>query len=103
MCRHARRWSGSGNDRAFGQPGHQRRTAAFLCDVERGIRDVVGEVEPESDRAGGLIEAFDKQPEGYCARDFPELALGLLAGSLKLTEVGCESSGERVASWYDRA
>ena len=66
---------------------HQRRTAAFLCDVERGIRDVVGEVEPESDCAGGLIEAFDKQPEGYCARDFPELALGLLAGSLKLTEV----------------
>jgi hypothetical protein len=66
---------------------HQRRTAAFLCDVERGIRDVVGEVEPESDRAGGLIDAFDQQPAGDCARDVPELALLLLAGSLMLTDV----------------
>jgi hypothetical protein len=66
---------------------HQRRTAAFLCDVERGIRDVVGEVEPESDRAGGLIDAFYQQPTGHCARDGPELALALLAGSLMLTDV----------------
>ena len=29
----------------------QRGTAAFLCDVQRGIRDVVGEVEPESPAA----------------------------------------------------
>ena len=62
----------------------QRRTAAFLCDVRLGIRDVVGEVEPESPRAGGLIDALDQQPEGDCARDIPELALGLLAGSLML-------------------
>ncbi len=62
----------------------QRRTAAFLCDVRLGICDVVGEVEPESPRAGSLIEALDKQPEGDCARDIPELALGLLAGSLML-------------------
>jgi hypothetical protein len=63
----------------------QRRTAAFLCDVRLGIRDVVGEVEPESPRAGGLIDALDQQPEGECARDIPELALGLLAGSLMLS------------------
>ena len=62
----------------------QRRTAAFLCDVRLGICDVVGEVEPESPRAGGLIDALDQQPEGDCARDVPELALGLLAGSLML-------------------
>jgi hypothetical protein len=62
----------------------QRRTAAFLCDVRLGICDVVGEVEPESPRAGGLIEALDQKPEGDCARDIPELALGLLAGSLML-------------------
>jgi hypothetical protein len=62
----------------------QRRTAAFLCDVRLGICDVVGEVEPESPRAGGLIDALDRQPEGDCARDIPELALGLLAGSLML-------------------
>jgi hypothetical protein len=69
---------------------HQRRTAAFLCDVERGIRDVVGEVEPESDGAGGLINAFNQQPEGDCVRDVPELALALLAGSLMLTEVDAD-------------
>jgi hypothetical protein len=62
----------------------QRRTAAFLCDVRLGICDVVGEVEAESPRAGGLIDALDHEPEGDCARDMPELALGLLAGSLML-------------------
>jgi hypothetical protein len=62
----------------------QRRTAAFLCDVRQGICDVVGEVEPESPGAGSLIDALDQQPDGECARDIPELALGLLAGSLML-------------------
>jgi hypothetical protein len=66
---------------------HQRRTAAFLCDVERGIRDVVGEVEPESNGAGGLIDALNQQPTGDCLRDVPELALALLAGSLTLTDL----------------
>ena len=59
----------------------ERRTAAFLCDVRLGIRDAVGEVEPESPRAGGLIDALN---EVDCAGDIPELALGLLAGSLML-------------------
>ncbi len=63
---------------------NERRTAAFLCDVQRGIRDVVGDVEPESPQAGGLIDAMDHQPESESARDVPELALGLLAGSLML-------------------
>ena len=49
----------------------QRRTAAFLCDVRLGICDVVGEVEPESPRAGGLIDALDPQPEGDSAEMFP--------------------------------
>ena len=39
----------------------QRRTAAFLCDVKRGIRDVVGEVEPESPWAGGLLDDVNNQ------------------------------------------
>jgi hypothetical protein len=69
---------------------HQRRTAAFLCDMEHGIRDVVGDVEPESDGAGGLINAFNQQPAGDCVRDVPELALALLAGSLMLTEVDAD-------------
>ena len=74
----------------------QRRTAAFLCDVRLGICDVVGEVEPESPGAGGLIEALNQQSEGECARDIPELALGLLAGSLML----CGSAvPTRVRDW----
>ena len=64
----------------------ERFTAAFLCDVRLGIRGVVGEAEPEPPRAGvrGLIDVMDIHPEGDCARDAPELALGLLAGSLML-------------------
>jgi hypothetical protein len=64
--------------------GGQRRTAAFLCDVRWGIRDVVGEVEPESAHAGGLLDASNPQPDGGCARDVHELALRFLAGSLML-------------------
>jgi hypothetical protein len=64
---------------------NERLTAAFLCDVQRGIGDVMGEVEPESDQAGGLIHALNQYPEADCARDVPELALGLLAGSLLLS------------------
>jgi hypothetical protein len=62
----------------------QRRTVAFLCDLQRGIRDVVGEVEPESPSAGGLLDELNDQAGCECARDAPELALGLLAGSLML-------------------
>jgi hypothetical protein len=63
----------------------QRRTAAFLCDVRRGIRDVVGEVERDSPSAGSLLEELDVQADGGGARDVPELALGLLAGTLALS------------------
>jgi hypothetical protein len=62
----------------------QRRTAAFLCDVQMGIADVVGEVEPESPDAGSLLDDLIQQPGIDCVRDVPELAVGLLAGSLML-------------------
>jgi len=62
----------------------QRRTAAFLCDVRRGIRDVVGDVEPESTGAGRLIDELSEQVAEVCVRDVSELALGLLAGSWML-------------------
>ena len=56
-------------------------TAAFLCDVRLGIRGVVGEAEPEL-RASRRFDRSDGfKPEGDCARDVPELALGLLAGA----------------------
>jgi hypothetical protein len=62
--------------------GSQRRTAAFLCDVQKGIVDVVGDVEPESPGAGGLLDELARQPGIDCVRDVPELAISLLAGSL---------------------
>jgi hypothetical protein len=60
----------------------ERRTAAFLCDVRSGICDALGEVEPESATAGGLLDELEDQAESECARDVPDLALGLLSGSL---------------------
>ena len=42
------------------------------------------EVEPESPEAGGLVDALDQLPGVRLRRDVPELALGLLAGSLML-------------------
>ncbi len=65
------------------QRGH-RRTAAFLCDVRRGIRDAVGDVEPDSSSAGRLIDELSEQFGEACVRDVPELALRLLAGCLML-------------------
>jgi hypothetical protein len=63
----------------------QRRTAAFLCDVQKGIAEVVGEVEPESPAAGSLLDELVQQPGMDCVRDVPELAIGMLAGSLMLS------------------
>ncbi len=62
----------------------QRRTVAFLCDVDRGICDVMGSVERESPDAGSLLDEIDSQTGADGIRDAPELALGLLAGCLTL-------------------
>jgi hypothetical protein len=62
-----------------------RRTAAFLCDVQRGICDARGEVEPEPPRSSRLLEQLAREWEGDCVRDVPELARGLLAGTLLLS------------------
>jgi hypothetical protein len=64
--------------------GSQRRTAAFLCDVQAGIAGVVGEVEPESSAAGSMLDEWIQRPGTDWVRDVPELATGLLAGSLML-------------------
>jgi hypothetical protein len=63
----------------------QRRTAAFWCDVVRGMLDVVGEVEPNSNEAGRLLDDIVHQASGESTCDVPELALGLLGGSLMLS------------------
>jgi hypothetical protein len=74
----------------------QRRTAAFLCDVQHGVCDVFGEVEPESPTAGGLLEELQSGGADDGARDAPELALGLLAGSLML---GAGEKASAVRDW----
>ena len=81
----------------------QRRTAAFLCDVQRGIRDVIGEVEPESPRAGSLLDEVNRQAGADCARDVPELALGLAGGKLDAVRAGGSPVGARLARWDARA
>jgi hypothetical protein len=78
--------------------GSQRRTAAFLCDVQKGIVDVVGDVEPESPVAGGLLDELARQPGIDCVRDVPELAISLLAGSLIL---GGPAVPPEVRDWLD--
>ena len=76
----------------------QRRTAMFLCDVLLGIIDVVGEVEPESNRAGRLFDDLIDDRAGLCVQDAHELALGLLAGSLML---GDGHPPHPVRDWID--
>jgi hypothetical protein len=78
--------------------GKQRRTAAFLCDVRSGICDALGEVEPESPTAGSLLDELADQAGSECARDVPELALGLLSGSLT---VCADAVPPTVREWLD--
>jgi hypothetical protein len=78
--------------------GNQRRTAAFLCDVRSGICDALGEVEPESATAGGLLDDLAEQADSDCVHDVPDLALGLLAGSLT---VSASEVAPTVREWID--
>ena len=56
--------------------GQQRRTAAFLCDVRSGICDALGEVEPESASAGGLLDELADQAESDVPGTFPNWPSG---------------------------
>lgn len=61
-----------------------RSTAVFLCDVENGVTDAIGQVEKESPEAGGLLREVRAQAGGLGMEGVPDLALGLLAGSYML-------------------
>src|SRR5262249_58364208 len=76
----------------------QRRTASFWCDVMEGILDVVGEVEPDSNAAGRLVEDFVHQAGADSVADGPELALGLLGGCWSLSGPGTPGA---VRDWLD--
>jgi hypothetical protein len=77
----------------------RRCTAVFLCDVEKGIIDVIGQVEEESAGAGGLLDDVQARAGDLGIEGVPELALGLLAGSLMLNGL---SVSQPVAEWLER-
>jgi hypothetical protein len=62
----------------------QRATAAFLCDVRRGIADVTGQSEDESEQAGRLVDEIREQAGADAVETAPNLALRLLAACLGL-------------------
>ncbi len=77
----------------------ERCTAMFLCDVERGITDAIGQVEAESQGAGALLEIVKAQAGGLGIEGIPELALRLLAGCLSLSG---PATARSVMEWMER-
>jgi hypothetical protein len=62
----------------------QQATAAFLCDLRRGIVDASGQLEAENEQAGQLVDEVREQAGADAALAPPELALRLLAACLGL-------------------
>jgi hypothetical protein len=58
--------------------------AAFLCDVLRGVREVIGQTGRGPEEVGECLAEFAARPEADVVEGVPELTLGLLAGSLRL-------------------
>jgi hypothetical protein len=73
-------------------------SAAFLCDVRKGIVDALGLVDSNPASEADLYEQFAELASGQCVEDAPELALGLLSGSLSL--VGRDAP-PAVRAWLD--
>ncbi len=77
----------------------RRCSAVFLCDVIQGAVDAMGEVEEEAVEAGSLLRNLSARAGSFALSDVPELALGLLAGSLTL---GGPSPPAAVSDWLER-
>jgi hypothetical protein len=77
----------------------RRCSAVFLCDVIRGAIDAMGEVEEETAEAGSLLRDLGAQAGRFALDDVPELALGLLAGSLTLSSPNPSAA---VSDWLER-
>jgi len=80
--------------------GGRTTTAAFLCDVQRGIRDALGKAGDASEIEGGFAAPFPELDAGATVEDAPELALGLLAGSLMMSG---RATPARAREWLDQA
>ena len=79
----------------------ERCTAIFLCDVERGITNAIGQVEAERQGAGTLLEEAKLQAGGLGIEGIGELALRLLAGCLSLS--GPAPRGRSSSGWSGRS
>ena len=90
---------GAGRDRSWSRPAldGQRSTAVFLCDAGEGIIDAVGQIEGGISRGRRTGREVQAQAGGRGVEGAPELALGLLAGSLMLNERRSASRGAGVA------
>ena len=66
------------------QSGGLRTTAAFLCDIKGGVREVFGQVDRAERDADVAFDEFATQPDLDRVEGAPARALGLLAGSLLL-------------------
>jgi hypothetical protein len=64
--------------------GEERVTAAFLCDIDTGVREVFGAVATGSADADATFDAFAEGLDRDLVEGAPALALGLLAGCLTL-------------------
>lgn len=59
-------------------------TVAFLCDLEHGVRDVLGDLAPDADRADATFDDLAGRLGSEVLENAHELAIGLLAGGLTL-------------------
>jgi hypothetical protein len=73
-----------GVDFGSGAGGGTHSSAAFLCDVRSGIREVFGQVAVAPAQADSFLDEVAAQSGGDCVRDLPRLAVGLLKGCLLL-------------------
>ncbi len=68
------------------EDGSRWRTAGFHCDLLRGIIDATSEIDPAPPTTAALVDQWINRfgpSDGYIL-DSPELAVGLLGGSLRL-------------------
>ena len=78
--------------------GGRIASAAFLCDVRAGIRDVLSQVDDDAEADVDPLASFPELSLRPYVEDVPDLAVGLLAGGLMLS--GRETP-PAVREWLD--
>jgi hypothetical protein len=68
--------------------GDRYTSAAFLCDVREGVREVIGQSATDRTTAGLFLDEFAAEMGPGIVRDAPWIAVGLLEGCLLLCGPG---------------